>query len=193
LNWKVPWQIAYMIKSCFAFRKHSCKFHVNMSPLMCGSRGRRLVINLSYHTYISFIFIPFPYNTTHLVGLATFYNCPSFMMLMWSYHWWSGYPFISMPMWEWTYYRTQYTLRYSCNSWFGEWNTYSKGGLPPFPLLHLTMNGYHYHQGWLLNLDGCHHYWPNLHKYGATNINDNRTCSNDDYLRKNTIIHWTST
>jgi hypothetical protein len=33
----------------------------------------------------------------YLSWLATFYNCAPFMVLVWSYHWWSRYPFILMP------------------------------------------------------------------------------------------------
>jgi hypothetical protein len=99
----------------FTSNKHSFRYHVSMSLLMCGFKGRRLVINLSYHTHISFIFIPLPYNIMHLSWLATFYNCPFFVVLVWSYYWWSRYPFISMPMWEWTYYMPQYTSGYCCN------------------------------------------------------------------------------
>jgi len=133
-------------KVCFISSKCSFRYHVNMPPFMCRSKGSHLVIRSSYQTYISFIFIPLLYNTTHPSWFATFYNCPSFTVLVWSYHWWSGYPYTSMPMWEWTYYRPQYTSRYYCNYCLGQWNTSFQGGLPPFPSSHLTMNGYPYHK-----------------------------------------------
>jgi hypothetical protein len=44
---------------------------------LCGSRGKRLVINSSYHTCILFIFNPLLYNMTYSSWLATSYNCLS--------------------------------------------------------------------------------------------------------------------
>jgi hypothetical protein len=41
--------------------------------------------------------------------------------------------------------------------------------------------------------DGRYHCWPDLHKYGAKNIDDNNTYNNDGYSRKDMIIHWMST
>jgi hypothetical protein len=68
-----------------------------------------------------------------------------------------------------------------------------KGGLPPFPLSHLMTNGYFYYQKQLSYFDGPCHYWPNLHIYGAMNIDDDITCSDDGYLRKYTILCQIST
>jgi len=68
--------------------------------------------------------------------------------------------------------------RYCCSYYFGEWNTCWERGLPPFLLSHLTTSGYPYHWRWLLNLDGHCHY-PNLHRYGATNIDNNNTWNGD--------------
>jgi hypothetical protein len=181
-----------LIKVYFIFSSHSFKYHANMSPLMCGFRGRHLVINSSYHTCISFIFSPLPYNTTYLFWLAISYGCPFFTMLVWSYHWWSRYPFMLAPLWEWTYSSSQYTLRYYYNYCFGEWSTCLEGGLLTFTSPHLTTNGYPYHQKWLLNLDGRHHYWFDSHIYGATNIYDDNTCNDDGCSREDTIICWTN-
>jgi len=58
---------------------------------------------------------------------------------------------------------------------------------------HPMTNGYFYHQRWLSNLDGRHHCWFDSHRYGAKNIDNDNTCSNDDYLREDTIICWMST
>jgi hypothetical protein len=38
-----------------------------------------------------------------------------------------------------------------------------------------------------LDLDGCHHYWPNSHRYGGINIDD-ITCNDDGCLREDIII-----
>jgi hypothetical protein len=55
-------------------------YHANIFLFMYGSKGKCLVINSSYHTYISFIINPFPSNTAYPSWLATSYNCPSFTM-----------------------------------------------------------------------------------------------------------------
>jgi hypothetical protein len=160
---------------------------------MCGFRGKHLVINSSYHAYISHIPNPLPYNIAYLSWFATSYNDPSFTVLMWSYHWWSRYPFVWMPLQEWTYNNPQYILGYYHNYRFGEWSTCSKGGLPPFPLPHPMTSGYPYCQIWFPDLDGCHHCWFNLHRYGATSINNDNTCIDDGCLGENTIICWANT
>jgi len=94
-----------------------------MSLLLCMCKGRHVVIDSSYHICISFIFSPFPYNTTYSSWLATSYSSPSFTMLMWSYHWWSRYPFVLVPCQEWTYNNPWCILKYYRNYYFGEWNT----------------------------------------------------------------------
>ncbi len=63
-----------------------------------------------------------------------------------------------------------------------------KGEFSHFPSPHPTTNGYPYHQIWFLNFDGHCHCLPNLHKYGATSINDNITCSDDGYSKEDKII-----
>jgi hypothetical protein len=55
------------------------------------------------------------------------------------------------------------------------------------------MSGYPYHQRWFRNFDEHHHCWPNSHTYGASNIDDNKTCNDDGYIGKDMIIHWAST
>ncbi len=61
------WQTAYTSMSLLYFsNKCSFKYHANTSLFMCKSKGKCLVISLSYHTYIWFIFSPFLYNTMYL-------------------------------------------------------------------------------------------------------------------------------
>jgi hypothetical protein len=95
---------------CFSYNKRSFRYHANTSPFICKYRGKCLVINLSYHTYIPFIPNPLPYNTMYPSRLATSYSCPSFTMLMWSYYWRFKYPFNLVPLREWTYNSPCYTL-----------------------------------------------------------------------------------
>jgi hypothetical protein len=130
---------------CFPFSRCSFGNHVSTSPLMCGSRDKRLVINSSYHTHIPFIIGPLSYCTTYLFWLATSYNYAPFTVLVWSYHWQSRYPFASIPLWEWMYNSPWHTSGYYCSYRFGEHNTCLRGGLPPFPSPHSTMNGYSYY------------------------------------------------
>jgi hypothetical protein len=160
---------------------------------MCRFGGKHSVINSSYHACISPIPNPLPYNTTYLSWFATSYNGPSFTLLMWSYHWWSRYPFALMPLQEWAYNNPQYTLGYYHNYCFGKWSTCSEGGFPPFPSPHPMTIGYPYHQRWFLDLDGRHHCWTNLHRYGSTSINNDNTCSDDGCSGEYMIIYWTST
>jgi hypothetical protein len=157
---------------------------------VCGFKGMHLVINLSYHTCILFILDSLSYNITYSSWLATSYSCESFTMSMWSYHWLFRYPSILVSLWEWTYISPWHILRYYCMYCFGKWTTCLKVSFSPFPSSHPTMNGYHYHQIWLLNFDGHCHCLLNSHKYGATNINDDITCSDDAYLGKYMIIRW---
>jgi hypothetical protein len=84
---------------------------------------RHLIIILSYHICISFIFSSLHYNIMYSSWLATYYSCLSFTVSMWSYHWWFRYLFVSVPLWEWTYNNPWYMLGYCCNYCFAEWNT----------------------------------------------------------------------
>jgi hypothetical protein len=86
---------------CFPSIRCSFGYHASTSLPMC--KGKCLVISLSYHTSISFIIGPLSYNITYPSWLATSYSGPPFMVLVWSYHWWSRYSFVSMSQWEWTY------------------------------------------------------------------------------------------
>jgi hypothetical protein len=134
------------------------KYYVSKFLFMCRFRGGHLIINLSYHTYISFILSPLPYNITYPSWLGTPYGCSSFMVWMWSYLWWSRYLFALVPLRKWMYNNPRYTLRYYCNWCFVEWNTCLEGGFPPFPPPHLMTSGYPNHQRWLLELVGHCHY-----------------------------------
>jgi hypothetical protein len=64
----------FYVGICIAFSRCSFKYYGNMFFLMCKSKGRRLVINSSYHTCISSIFNPFPYNITYSSYLVTSYG-----------------------------------------------------------------------------------------------------------------------
>ncbi len=84
--------------------------------------------------------LSFHLSLTHfLITLRTHLGLPHpivglpFTVLMWSHHWWSRYPFTSMPLQKWMYNNPQHILRYCCNYCFGEWSTCSEGGLPPCP------------------------------------------------------------
>jgi hypothetical protein len=132
-NWGFLWQITYMSKS-LAFSRHFVGYHVSMFLVMCRFKGMCLMISSSYDICILFIFGPLFYNTMFLSWLATSYSCPSFMVLVWSYHWWSRYPFALVPLREWRYNSPWHTLKYCHNYYFGELNTCSKGGLPLFSL-----------------------------------------------------------
>jgi hypothetical protein len=131
-------------KVYFVSNRCSFEYCVSMSPLMCRSRGKCLVISSFYHTSISFIINSFSYNIMYPSWIATSYSCPLFTMLVWLYHWQSRYPFVSMPLREWTYNSPWHTLGYYYSYCFGEWSTCWKGSFPFFPLPHLT-NGYFYH------------------------------------------------
>jgi hypothetical protein len=155
---------------------------------MCGSKGKHLVISSAYHTNISFINDPFSYNILYPSWFTTSYNCSPFMMSVWSYHWRSRYPFVLLPLWEWTYNNPWHILRYYCNYCFREWSTCSKGGFPPFPSPHLTTSGHFYYSKQLLYFDGHCHYWFDSHKCGPININNDIICNDDGCSGKYTIL-----
>jgi len=117
---------------CFISIKHYVKYCASMSSFMCRSKGMRLVISSSYHTNILYIFNPLSYNITYPSWFATSYNCPSFMVLVWSYHWRSKYPFASVPLWEWVYNNPQHSSGYCRNYYFRGWRTCLEGCFPSF-------------------------------------------------------------
>jgi hypothetical protein len=93
-----------------------------------------------------------------------------------------------VPLWEWIYNNPRHTSIYYRNYCFGERNTCSKGGLPPFPSPHPMTNGYLYHKKWLLDFDGRCHYWPDSHRYGSMSIDDDNTCNDDGCSGEDIII-----
>ncbi len=142
---------------CFPFSRHSFKYHTSTSLLMCGSRGRCLVISSSHHTNISFIISSFSYNITYPFWLATSYSDPPFMVLVWSYHWQSKYPFVLVSLWEWMYNNPWHTSKYYYNYYFRERNTCSEGSFAPFPSSHSMGSGYSYYYKWFPYFDGHYH------------------------------------
>jgi len=83
-----------------------------------------------------FILCPFFYIILYLSRYTTSYNCTSFTMLIWSYHWWFGYPFIMLPMREWVHCNPWYVSRYPCNYCIEKWSPHTKRGFSPFPPPH---------------------------------------------------------
>jgi hypothetical protein len=65
--------------------------NMNTSWILCKSSCMCLIINPSYHTCVSFVFISFPYNVTYPPWFVTSYICTSFTLSMWTYHWWFGF------------------------------------------------------------------------------------------------------
>ncbi len=110
----VPEDSQVPISRVWVSSSHSSKSGV-ATLIMCGSKGRHLVISLSYHTNISFIVSPHFYSIMHLSWLATSYSCSFFTMLMWSYHWQSRYPFASVFLQEWACSIPWHTLGYCSN------------------------------------------------------------------------------
>jgi hypothetical protein len=74
---------------------------VNMTLILCKSSCERLVISLSYHTYILFVFDSLLYIVTYPLWFVTSYYYTSFTLSMCTYHWWFRYPLDSMHVWEW--------------------------------------------------------------------------------------------
>jgi hypothetical protein len=128
------------------FNRCSFRYHVNMYLLICRSRGKCLVINSSYHTFILSIFNPLLYNITYSSWLTTSYNCPSIMVLMWSYHWWFTYSFALMPLSKRTY-NNPWVIHFKILLQLLFWRVEHmfKGSFPPFLSPHSTMSGYPYH------------------------------------------------
>jgi len=72
--------------------------HMSMFPILCKSHNGHLVNTSFYYTCILFVFNSHPYSVTYMLWHATSYSCTSFTLLVWTYHWWFGYSFASMPM-----------------------------------------------------------------------------------------------
>jgi hypothetical protein len=62
------------------------------------------------------------FNIPHPIGAT------SFTMSMWSY-----YPFVTLPMREWTHYNPWYALKYHCSYRVGELCSHTKKGFSLFP------------------------------------------------------------
>jgi hypothetical protein len=82
----------------------------------------------------------FHLSSTHfLIMLRIHLNIPHFTIThfswykKWSYHWWFGYPFVTLLMWEWVHCSPWCASRYHCNYYFGEWSSHIDRGSPPFP------------------------------------------------------------
>jgi hypothetical protein len=79
---------------CHTSNRCSFWHHASMSLTLCMSNCGCLVINLFYHTYISFVLYSFLFSFPYPPWLATSYSCTFFTLLMWTYHWWFGYPLV---------------------------------------------------------------------------------------------------
>jgi hypothetical protein len=132
-------------KIYFTFSRCSFKCCVNMSSLLCRSSSK----GLDYLVLAPFHFVyPSPILLQHFVFVSVYhtsYNCTFFMMPMLSYHWWFGYPFVTLHVWEWVHYSPWYTSNYCCNYCIGEWNPRLKRGFSFFLSPHTKMNGYCHH------------------------------------------------
>jgi hypothetical protein len=148
---------------------------MNKYLILCRSSCRHLVINLSYHTCILFVLGSFPYNNMYPLWLVASYSCTYFMLWVWTYYWWFGYPLVLMLVREWTHYSPWYFLTYCCNYCFGELNTCIKKRFSTFSLT--TLNVELIFLSWE-DLSRCHHNWSNLPKYGTTCIFHDNACNN---------------
>jgi hypothetical protein len=63
----------------------------------------------------------------------TFYSSTFFMMPIWSYHQWFGYPFVTLLVHEWAHYNPWYALKYHSNYCIRKWNSCIEKGFSPFP------------------------------------------------------------
>jgi hypothetical protein len=111
------------------------------------------------------------------------------MMLVWSHHWWFGYPFVMLPMREWVHYNRWYASKYHCNYRIRKWNSHTKKGFSPFPPPYTNMNGYCHHHKWFLNLGKCYHYRSNSYKLGTTYFDNDNTCNNRYRSKQGIILH----
>ncbi len=80
------------IRICHTSNRCSFGHHVNMSLILCISNC------VVFHTYISFVFCSFPFSVPYPPWLATSYSCTFFTLLVWTYHWWFGYPLVLVLM-----------------------------------------------------------------------------------------------
>jgi len=139
-----------------------------------------------------FIVRPFFYNTMYSFWYTTSYNFASFMMPMWSYHWWFGYPFVTLPMQEWMHCNPWYVSKYHHTYPIREWNSCTNRGLSAFSPPHMKMSGYCHHQKWFSNLGGHFHYQSNSYKFGVVCFDNNNACSDNCRSRQGIILHRAS-
>jgi hypothetical protein len=133
------------VQVCHIFNRCSLRHYMNMSPILCRSNHRCLVISLPCHICILFVLGSLLHNIMYPLWFLTSNNCTSFMLSVWTYHCWFNYPFVSMPMWEWTHNNPWYSSKYCHNYCCGKWNTSIDKGFPPFPPPHLRTSWYSYH------------------------------------------------
>jgi hypothetical protein len=113
-------------------------------------------------------------------------------MLVWSYHWWFGYPFPTLPMQEWVHYNPWCASRYRCSHHIEKWNSHTERSFFVFPSPHTKTNGYCFHQRIFLNPSICFHCWSNSSKFGVTCFDDNNTCNDNCHSKQGTILHKTN-
>jgi hypothetical protein len=161
-------------------------FHSCASPTTGAWLLTRLS-TLSFHLSSTF-----SYNIPYVFQYTTSYSSISFMMQMWSYHWWFGYPFTTSPVREWTHYNPWYTLKYHCNYRIEKWSSHTKKGFSPFPSPHMKTSGYHHHQRQLLNPSKHCHWQSNSYRFSTMDFNNDNICNDDGRSRQGTILHKAS-
>ncbi len=114
------------------------------------------------------------------------------MILMWSYHWWFGYPFVMLPMQEWRHCNPWYALRYYYNYHIRKWSSHTKRGFLAFPLPHMKMNGYCHHQKQFSYPCRCFHCQFNSYRFGATCFDNDNACNDSCRSKQGPILHKTS-
>ncbi len=73
-------------KNYHIFNTCSIERYVSRYLILCMCSYVCLVINLSYHICIYFIFNSLLYNVLYSLWLSTSYTCTFFMLLVWTYH-----------------------------------------------------------------------------------------------------------
>jgi hypothetical protein len=114
-------------------------------------------------------------------------------MLMSSYHWWFGFPFVMLHVWEWVHYNPWYASKDHCNYWIGEWSSHTQRGFSPFPPPHRKTNGYCHHQRQILNPNRRCHCQSNSYRFGVACFNNDNACNNSCCSRQGMILHRVNT
>jgi hypothetical protein len=161
--------------------------------MLSRSNYKCLVINLSSHTYILFIFDSFPYNVMYPPWLIASYHYTSFTFLVWTY-------LVPLIIWVSICFSVrvgvstlQPTILFEIPSQLLFWKVEHKyrDKFPTFSPTMIIMNWYSYHQKQLSNLNGCCHNWFDPPKYGIMHIVHNCKCNDNCHSKKNMIIHGT--